>query len=137
MSENFIEDVAEDQSIILLDQSNDSRAQRIKTNTTAGRSNIAEAVTKISSKNPVRDFTRPLELLPDIFRNNNLATTNRLKDPSTNPSMTSSSAFKISGSIASDPEGVTLSLTMSDMKPEGIVKLNGSTLGGTIEGDDS
>ena len=84
---SFIEDVAKDQFIL---QINDSIAQRIKTNNTAGTSRMAEAGTKTSSKNPARDLTRPLELLPDICRNNNLATTKIPKDPSKNPSMTSS-----------------------------------------------
>ena len=126
---SFIEDVPEDQFIL---QINDSSAQRIKTNNTAGTSRMAEAGTKTSSKNPARDLTGPLELLPD----NNLATTKRAKDPSTNPSMTSSSAFKISGSIPSDSEGATVSLSNLDMKPEGMVKLSGPTLSGTMEGDD-
>ena len=65
----FIQDGSEDQFIIPLDQLNDSRAQRINTNMTAGTSNMAEAGTKISSKNPARDFNRPLELLPDICKN--------------------------------------------------------------------
>ena len=50
--------------------------------------------------------------------------------------MTSSSAFKISGSIPSDSEGATVSLSNLDMKPEGMMKLNGPTLSGTMEGDD-
>ena len=105
---NFIEDVAKDQFIL---QINDSIAQRIKTNNTAGTSRVAEVGTKTSSKNPARDLTRPLELLPDICRNNNLAPTKRANDPSTNPSMTS-------GSIPSDSEGATVSLSNLDMKPK-------------------
>ena len=82
-----IEDVPENQFIL---QINDSSAQRIKTNTTAGTSSMAEAGTKTLSKNPARDLTRPLELLPVNCRINNLATTKIPKDPSKNPSMTSS-----------------------------------------------
>ena len=55
---NFIQDVSEDRFIIPLDQLNDSKAQRMNTNMTAGTSNIAEAGTKMSSKKPARDFTR-------------------------------------------------------------------------------
>ena len=115
---NFIEDVSKDEFIDQLDPSNDSSGQRIKTNTTAGTSSMTEAGTKTSFKNRAKDLTRPLILLPDICRNNNLATTKRPKDPSTNPSMTSSSAFKISGSIPSDSEGATVSLSNLDMKPK-------------------
>ena len=72
---SLIEDVSEDQFIVQLDPSNDSSAQRTKTNTKAGTSSMAETGTKRSSKNPARDLTRPLKLLPDICRNNNLVTT--------------------------------------------------------------
>ena len=130
---SFNEDVAEDHFIL---QINNSSAQRTNTKTTAGTSSMADAGTKISSKRPASDLTKSLELLPDTCRNSNLATTKRAKDPSTNPSIISSSAFKISGSIPSHSEGATVSLSSLDMKPEGIVKLNGPTLSGIMEGDD-
>ena len=73
-------------------------------------------------------------MLPDICKNINLATTNRPRNPNTKLSITSNSSFKTSGSIPSDPGEETVALTLSDMKPEDMVKLNGSTLEGSIEG---
>ena len=61
---SVIEDMGEDQFIVHM---NNSNAQRTKTKTMAGTSNMADAGTKTSSRTSANNFTELLELLPDTI----------------------------------------------------------------------
>ena len=69
---NLIDDMSEDLFIV---HTNNSSAQRTKTKTRAGTSNMADAGTKTSSRTSVNNFNELLELQPGSITDINLATT--------------------------------------------------------------